>query len=180
MESSVRYPGQPSGEVTRKVVYKHVMAIAPIIFGLVLVVLVFIAAVVYYNSNRSNFDNIVNPGVVSLVGFLILGFIFLLIIGSLWIWRRNKIVITDFHLVDIDQIGLFNTAVSTLHLNEIQDITAKINGPLQNIFRYGTIIVQTAGERENFVFDFVPLPYDLERYILDLRKGGNNLEEKSK
>ena len=180
MESSVRYPGQPSDEVTRKVVYKHVMAIAPIIFGLVLVVLAFIVAVVYYNSNESTFENILSPGLVSVIGFLVLMIISLLVLGSLWIWRRNKIVVTDFHLVDIDQIGLFNTAVSTLHLNEIQDITAKINGPIQHIFRYGTIIVQTAGERENFIFDFVPFPYDLERYILDLRKGGNNLEEKSK
>jgi hypothetical protein len=34
---------------------------------------------------------------------------------------------------------------------------------------YGTLIIQTAGERENFVFDYVPDPYKLENYIIELR-----------
>jgi hypothetical protein len=78
-------------------------------------------------------------------------------------------VITNKHVVDVDQIGLFNREVSTLRLEEIQDVSAKVNGPLQTMLGYGTLIIQTAGERENFVFDYVPEPYKLENYIIELR-----------
>lgn len=166
-----KYPGQPRDEITQRVIYKHVMAVAPILFALMLVIVIILGVFVFYNGNTNYFDQFLGQAIVSLIGFLILAFIILLMLGTVWIWRRNKVIITDHHIVDIDQIGLFNRTVSTLRLDEIQDISAKINGPLQNMLKYGTIIIQTAGERENFVFDFVPNPYELERYILEARKG---------
>lgn len=165
-----KYPGQPRDEITQRVIYKHFMSIIPIIFAMVLVIFVIVGVVIFYNGNQYYFDQFMSQTIVSLIGFLLLGFNILLVLGTIWIWRRNKIIVTDHHIVDIDQIGLFNRTVSTLRLDEIQDISAKINGPMQNIFKYGTIIIQTAGERENFVFDFVPYPYELERYILESRK----------
>lgn len=169
-----RYPGQPRDEITKITIYKHFMSITPVLFGMLLVALILIAAVVYLNNNTYIFEQYVGGGIVGLVGFLSLLFILLLILATIWIWRRNKIIITTNHIVDIDQIGLFNRTISTLHLDEIQDISAKVSGPLQTILKYGTIIVQTAGERENFVFDFVPRPYELENYILDCRKSVKN------
>ena len=165
-----KYPGQPRDEITQRVIYKHFISTLPVIFAMVLVILVVLALVIFYNGNQYYFDKFLSQAVISLIGFLLLGFNILLVLGTIWIWRRNKIIVTDHHIVDIDQIGLFNRTVSTLRLEEIQDISAKINGPLQNVFGYGTIIIQTAGERENFVFDFVPNPYELERYILEARK----------
>lgn len=164
------YPGQPSDEITQMVVYKHLMSISPILLGLILVMFCVMGLIIFYNNNQSMFEQFVSSSLISLVGFLLLAFIGLLILGTIWIWRRNKIIITTHHIVDIDQIGLFNRSISTLHLDEIQDISAKINGPLQTIMKFGTIIIQTAGERENFIFDYVPNPYELENYILDTRK----------
>lgn len=166
-----KYPGQPRDEITQRVVFKHVMAVAPILFALLLVIMIIFGVIIFYNGNTYFFDQFFNQAIIALIGFLTLAFIVMLMLGTIWIWRRNKIIITDHHLVDIDQIGLFNRTVSTLRLEEIQDISAKLNGPLQNLLKYGTIIVQTAGERENFVFDFVSNPYELERYILEARKG---------
>ena len=45
------------------------------------------------------------------------------------------------------------------------------------MLKYGTIIIQTAGERENFVFDFVPNPYELEQYILEARKSHHSKKD---
>lgn len=164
------YPGQPQDEITQRVVYKHIMSIAPILIAMILVLLAALAGIIAYNANSTQLEETVPQWAISLIGFGLLVFIFFLVIGTIWIWRRNKIIITNQHIVDIDQIGLFNQTVSTLRLEEIQDISASIKGPMQTFFQYGTIIVQTAGERANFVFDYVPNPYELEHYILQTRK----------
>lgn len=170
MQQDATYPGQPRDEVTQQVIYKHFISIAPILLALILVVIAILAIFTIYSTNHFYFEQYLSQPIIGVIGFLMIGFIIFLTLATIWIWRRNRIIITNHHIVDIDQIGLFGRSVSTLRLEEIQDISAKVNGPLQNIMGYGTIIIQTAGERENFVFDFVPNPYDLERDILEARK----------
>jgi len=169
MENDNNYPGQAHEEVTQRVAYKHVIAIAPILFGMIILAIFAIAAVVYIDINLAMIENYIPPIVVTIAGFILVAVIVMLTVGTFWIWRRNKVVITNKHVVDVDQIGLFNREVSTLRLEEIQDVSAKVNGPLQTMLGYGTLIIQTAGERENFVFDYVPEPYKLENYIIELR-----------
>lgn len=166
----MRYPGQPRDEITQRVVYKHIIAIAPILFALIVLLVLALVGIVFYNIYQGQVEKYVSPAMVSLGGFGILLVLAFLAIGTVWIWRRNKVVVTNQHIVDIDQMGLFNRTVSTLRLEEIQDISAAVKGPLQTFFQYGTILIQTAGERENFVFDYVPNPYELEHYVLEIRK----------
>lgn len=166
----LRYPGQPGDEITQRVVYKHIIAIAPILFALIVLLVLALIAIVFYNIYQGRVDKYISPAMVSLGGFGMLAILAFLAIGTVWIWRRNKVVVTNQHIVDIDQMGLFNRTVSTLRLEEIQDISAAVKGPFQTFFQYGTILIQTAGERENFVFDYVPNPYELEHYVLEIRK----------
>ncbi len=169
MEDNNTYPGQTNDEITQRVIYKHVMAIAPILFGMALLMIVVLIAAILINSNQKALGNAIPAVVVSAIGFAFLAIIILITIATFWIWRSNKVVITNKHIVDVDQIGLFNRNISTLRLEEIQDVSSRVNGPLETMFQYGTLIIQTAGERENFVFDFVPNPNELENYIIELR-----------
>lgn len=164
------YPGQAEGEITQTIVYKHFMAVAPIFAAMFIVALVAIAGVILYNIYTSSSQNSAFTGIASIAGFLVFATIVLLCIATFWIWRRNKIIITNQHIVDVDQLGLFNRKIAALRLTEIQDISASVRGPMQIVLKYGTIIIQTAGERENFVFDFVPNPYELVHYIIETRK----------
>ena len=168
--SNVMYPGQPSDEITQRVVYKHIISILPFLFSIFVMGIVGIIAAYYLNSNTAQVTKYVPESLISLGGFLYIIVLVFLFVGVLWIWRRNKIVITNQHIVDIDQVGIFNRKVSTLRLGEIQDLSADVHGPTQTIFQYGTIMIQTAGERENFTFDYVPHPYELEHYILETRQ----------
>jgi len=167
------YPGQDSSELTQRVIFKHVIFILPFISALVILAILAIPATIFILANIETVGQIVPPPVVFVVMVFYLILLGLLLVATLWIWRRNKIVITDQHIVDIDQLGLFNRVVSTLRLEEIQDISASVKGPLQTIFQYGSIVIQTAGERENFVFSYVPNPYELEHYVLSIRKKYN-------
>ncbi len=164
------YPGQPQEETTQRVVFKHVISILPFMFAIFILSIVGIIGVYYLGINEAEINKVVPVAYLNLAGFILMLVLVFLFIGVLWIWRRNKIVITDEHIVDIDRVGLFNRVVSTLRLEEIQDISASVKGPMQTVFQYGSIVIQTAGERANFLFDYVPNPYELEHYILEIRK----------
>ncbi len=87
-----------------------------------------------------------------------------------WLINYLKIqVITDAHIVDIDQLNLFSRKISELDLEEIQDISATKKGVLQDFLNYGDVVIQTAGERENFIFDKIPEPDQLARDVMLIR-----------
>jgi len=164
------YPGQPRDEITQRVVFKHIMSIAPFLLSLFILAIAGIVGVYYLGVFEEQIGAVVPLVYINIAGFLLIVILAFLFMAFLWIWRRNKLIITDEHIVDIDQLGLFNRKVSTLQLENIQDVTAKVSGPMQTIFQYGTLLIQTAGERENFVIDYVAEPYELKLYILEVRK----------
>lgn len=164
------YPGQPKEEVTQRVVSKHIMSIVPFLLAIFLLAIAGIVGVYYLGLYQSNISDPIITVIINLGGFLFMVLLIFLFFSVIWIWRRNKLVITNEHIVDIDQTGLFNRRVSALRLEEIQDISAKILGPSQTIFQYGTLTVQTAGERKNFIMDYIYDPFEVEHYILETRK----------
>lgn len=164
-----RYPGQLPEEKTIRVIYKSIFAVVPFLF--VSVVLFFVGLLgVYYGARYGPINNLI-PSIslnLTLISPVFLVFVGLFTLAVLFIWRRNQIVVTNEHIVDIDQLGLFQRNVATLTLTRIQDVSAVVHGPFQTLFQYGTVIIQTAGERENFNFDYVPNPYEVEQYILQV------------
>lgn len=147
------------------------MAIAPFIFVTFLIGSLSLVGIFWGSTQSIDVGSFLqggsfklNLGFVGLLLFLLMSFF---LIATIWIWRRNVVVITNKHIVDLDQKGLFNRIVSSQSLGRIQDVRSEIRGPMQTIFQYGTIIVQTAGESQNFRFDYIPHPYVVEKYILD-------------
>lgn len=75
-------------------------------------------------------------------------------------------IITNWRIIDIDQIGLFrrNTA-SIMDLSHIQDMDTELNGIIGNLLNFGHINVQTAGTRNEFDIDDVGNPTKVEAMI---------------
>lgn len=186
------FPGQDDTEVIQQIVYKHIFSVLP--FLIVSVALFVIGLFVVYTaaagvelSPLQNFGNLsLNNGIPvsgstpapsSLQSFqapwLLIGFGLstlggFMLLASLYIWRQNRMVMTSENVVDIDQHGLFRKDTSTLRLSRVQDISVHVAGPMQTLFRYGTVSIQTAGEHENFVFDYIPDPYNVKKNLIDL------------
>ncbi len=95
--------------------------------------------------------------------FLMLGIYTLWIIYYLNIW-----IITDKRVVDVTQPSIFNQKVSVLILTKVEDITSSTNGILGTLLSYGDVSIQTAGEKENFVFKNVQHPKDVERLVFNM------------
>lgn len=93
-----------------------------------------------------------------------------------WSWVFLRIVdyyldawiITDKRIVDIEQAGLFKRVSSTLNLTKIQDITTEVSGMSATMMHYGSLYIQTAGEKERFSMEHVGHPEKVKAIIMDL------------
>jgi uncharacterized membrane protein YdbT with pleckstrin-like domain len=77
-------------------------------------------------------------------------------------------IVTTKRILNIEQTGLFSRTVSELRLYRIQDVTSNVNGFVNTIFDFGNVEIQTAGEKEHFVFEQIPHPTRVSKSILDL------------
>lgn len=162
------FPGQQDNETIHLVIWQHWVVIGVQMLVWLLFVGIFIGLEYFYrNYLAANLDPqylpIVQMAEVAYSMFLALGFF---IISTLY--YLNIHVITNQRIVDIDQPGLLQHVVAELHLNQIQDVTAEIQGLMENVFNYGDVYVQTAGETERFIFSKIPNPTAVTKLILDL------------
>ena len=65
-------------------------------------------------------------------------------------------VVTDKHLLDIDQTGLLSRRISHISLARVQDVTTRQKGFWQNLLDFGPVNVQTAGHEEDILLEDVP------------------------
>lgn len=94
--------------------------------------------------------------------FLILG------LFMLWtIYYLNVQIITNKRIVDIWQKGIFSQRISELTLPNIEDVTSEVKGFWATVLGYGNVEIQTAGEKENFIFQSVPEPREIEKLIIN-------------
>ena len=77
-------------------------------------------------------------------------------------------IVTSERIINIEQKGLFSRVISTLHLNQVQDVTAETYGFLNTFLTYGDVYIQTAGTRERFNFKTVDNPEEVKHTILKL------------
>jgi uncharacterized membrane protein YdbT with pleckstrin-like domain len=84
-------------------------------------------------------------------------------------WYRDKYIITDKRVVNIDQRSLFKRRVSEIELDRIQDISHEINGVMATSFDFGTVIISSAGGG-NIELREIPAPADIQDIIFKLVK----------
>lgn len=164
------FPGQTPSErvflVLRRSVFTYVVFLA---FA-VLMLMPLVVLMVYYSWYPDFFstDNI-SAGITLAVSAYLL-FILGLLLRGFVDYYLDVYIITDERIVDIKQIGFFKREISELHLREVQDVSARVNGFFPTVFHFGDVVIQTAGERENFVFNAVPHPYQVAKKIADLHE----------
>lgn len=114
---------------------------------------------------------------------IFIGFILgILAIGATFIaailYRNNVIFVTNEKIAQVLYTSLFNRKVSQLSIGDVQDVTVRQDGIFPRIFKYGTLVIETAGEQQNYTFSYVPNPYETGRVIVgsheqNLKKYGN-------
>ena len=95
---------------------------------------------------------------------------FLVVVIGTYIYRQNRLIITDRNVTQVLQYGLFNRKVSQLNINNVEDVTAIQNGFFSTIFNYGTLKIETAGEQMNFHYTYCPNANYYAKIVLDARE----------
>lgn len=106
----------------------------------------------------------------------IIGFAVVLIVGlfmaarAVYVWGHNALAVTSQRVIDIDQRGFFERNVAEATYDKIQDVRYTIRGLWSTIFRFGTIIVQTAGSTTNLELESVSHPSELQQLIIESQR----------
>lgn len=83
-------------------------------------------------------------------------------------WYFNVYIITDERIVDIDFYSLIYKEISDMKIDRIQDVTAIQGGVIRALFNFGTVNIQTAGERREFDFEDVPRPQVVAKFLNEM------------
>lgn len=83
-------------------------------------------------------------------------------------WFFNIYIVTNRRIIDIDFVNLLYKEFSEAPISRIQDLSYQTKGILGTMFNYGNVLIQTAGEVPNFIFESVPKPSGVVDVISDL------------
>ncbi len=84
-----------------------------------------------------------------------------------YLYKSNVIIVTSEKLAQLLNVSLFKRKVSQLSIGDIQDVSVRQNGLLAHLFKYGTIIIETSGEQQNYTFTFATHPYETTKTIVN-------------
>lgn len=96
--------------------------------------------------------------------------VFIVLLIATYVYRQNRWVVTDESVHQTSQRGLFNRQSSELSMANIEDVTAEQKGILAQLFGFGTLRAETAGELPYFHFNYCPHPDKYAKIILDARQ----------
>lgn len=105
--------------------------------------------------------------IVVFIGFLLSIFVIVATAINAHLYRNNVVFVTNEKIAQVLFITLFNRKISQLSIGDVQDVTVQQNGFLPNTLGYGTLVVETAGEQQNYTFSFVPKPYETSKIIIN-------------
>lgn len=87
-------------------------------------------------------------------------------------------IVTNERVIAILQHGLFARDVSQARLYQVQDVKTKVRGPIQTMFGFGDLHVETAGlGHGDFHFDNIPNPNATARKIMELAESDRKFHE---
>lgn len=95
-----------------------------------------------------------------------------------YLYQANVVLITSEKLAQLLYTSIFNRKISQLSIGDVQDVSVQQKGIFARLFNYGTLVVETAGEQNNYIFTFTPQPYETAKAIVgaheeNLKRYGN-------
>jgi uncharacterized membrane protein YdbT with pleckstrin-like domain len=120
---------------------------------------------------QNNFESSLPVGIV--VSILAIALTFFILIATYiagFIYQNNIIIVTTDKVAQILYKNLVDRKISQLSLGDLQDVTVEQRGLLARIFKFGTLIIETAGEQDNYNFSYAPFPYDCAKEIVTARE----------
>lgn len=162
-------PGIMPGEQMLRIIRQHgFIFVKRIFFLLLLFILPFGFYYIVLQMFPSIFAGYLNNAILYIAASAYFLFIWLFTFFSFIDYFLDLSFITNKRIIDITQKGFFARTVSEQELGRVQDVTSEISGIFPTLFKYGNVYIQTAGEKERFVFENVPRPEMVRDMIIKL------------
>lgn len=149
------------GEEVRALIRRTpIVALLPLLISAVLIIapFFFLYALLKFGAGGSALL------IVSLLFGIFYGF------RTLWVLQLNAFILTPTRIIDVDQRGIFHKVVSETTYDKVQDVSYVVKGVGPTIFRYGTVVVQTAGSAANLELAGVRFPQRVQELIVRLQQ----------
>lgn len=104
-------------------------------------------------------------------------FVFLFLFNNFLNYYLDIWIITNNRVISVEQKSLFSREFSEKDLDNMQDITSSVKGFLPTFLNYGEVYIQTAAEKERFVFKQIPNADDVARRISNLVQESTHRKE---
>jgi len=162
-------PHRLEGEKIILLVRRHLFVLA---YKELIWILVAILPIILYWLLRETFDNLLpadlqQPLSVIFVSVYYL-YIWLFIFFTFVDYYLDVWIVTNERIIDIEQRGLFARVVSEQKLYRVQDTTAEVKGFFPTVLNFGNVYIQSAAEKERFVFKQIPNPNAVNKKIVSL------------
>src|SRR3990167_5719252 len=139
------------------VLVEHILAI--FLFGVIGFALLLVIASFFVGENNLI---VIEYSILFLGGFVIMWTMLFII----WLnYYLDAWVLTEKRIFDIEQFSLFSRGVSEARLDRIQDISVEMKGLIRTFLDFGSIRIQTAGEKKEFIICYVPHPEKVREHI---------------
>jgi uncharacterized membrane protein YdbT with pleckstrin-like domain len=169
------FESQERGEEVLLLVRMHwLILVAPFFIGMFIFGVLYLFAALIFANTTQILAGVYLESVQAGISGVILLFGVLYIYGSWLVRYLNVLILTNEHIVDVTQIAFFSRKESTLSLESIEDVAITKKGFFQNIFDYGDILIQTAGELPNFDLDKIADPEGVQRMIMEAKENFQN------
>ncbi|MES2970706.1 MAG: PH domain-containing protein [Patescibacteria group bacterium] len=116
--------------------------------------------------------------ILILVGFLLSALSLGATLIGAYLYTSDVVLVTSEKIAQFLHQTIFNRKISQLSIGDVQDVTVTQKGIFARIFNYGTLVIETAGEQQNYTFNYTPRPYEAAKAIVgshekDVDKHGN-------
>ncbi len=116
--------------------------------------------------------------IILLLGGLLILFAVVATAISAYLYTSDVVLVTSEKLSQFLHKSIFDRKISQLSIGDVQDVTVSQIGLFSRLFNYGTLVIETAGEQQNYTFAYTPNPYEKAKDIVgaheeNLKKFGN-------
>jgi uncharacterized membrane protein YdbT with pleckstrin-like domain len=157
------------GETIVERINRSLADLIPVLVSSVLIVAAALFGVFVYTRFPAQFPAFVTPSIMFSIVAILFFVVVLMVLSAIYVYLHNYLVITNLHLIKVQQTGLFARQTAELRFGNIEDVKGGRRGILGTILDFGDIEVQTAGASENFMFRTVDHPQLVADHILEFQ-----------
>lgn len=116
--------------------------------------------------------------IVMIIGSLLILLTIVMTLIAAYLYVSDVVLVTNEKISQFLHRTIFDRKISQLSIGDVQDVTVTQKGLFARLFNYGTLVIETAGEQQNYTFVYTPNPYEKAKDIVgaheeNLKKFGN-------